>query len=43
MPYAFAIQAGLSDAGMMQVAVEPAEEGISLRGNGHANTKEVGG
>lgn len=41
MPYAFAIQAGLSDAGMMQVAVDQAEDGISLRGNGHANTKEV--
>ncbi|KAL4422350.1 hypothetical protein ABPG75_008547 [Micractinium tetrahymenae] len=41
MPYAFAVAAGLSDTGMMQVAVGTLEEGHSLRGNGYANTKDV--
>lgn len=40
MPFAFAVAAGLSDAGM-QMAIRDAEGGGSLRGNGYANTKEV--
>lgn len=41
MPRAYALAAGLSDVGMMSVAVETVEEGRSLRGNGYANTHEV--
>lgn len=41
MPYTFAIQAGITDAGMIRVAVGQAEQGVSLRGNGYSSTKEV--
>ncbi|PSC71676.1 zinc mynd-type domain containing [Micractinium conductrix] len=41
MPYNHAVAAGPSDVGMMQVAVESAESGQSLRGNGYLSTKDV--
>lgn len=43
MPREFAVASGLTDVGMLSVAVEGAEAGRSLRGNGKANTREVRG